>query len=263
MFDAACRFEKELNDGLAWLEHQGSMMDKKGVSMSKFYSMRDLPPEERPRERLANLGASALSVQELLALILGRGVKDGPILMIVQTLLSRFGTLGGLAEASLYDLQTTPGVGFAKATQLAACFELGKRSEQARSLHTLNEAKIISEYDMFQLARHRLTSYTKEHLLVLSFDVRRKLLGIDTVSVGTLDANLVHPRETFAVAIRRHAASVAIVHNHPSGDLEPSQNDIEVTKRLATAGKIMGIEVVDHLIISQNAFFSFRDHNLL
>ncbi len=225
--------------------------------------MRDLPPEERPRERLANLGPTALSVQELLALILGRGIKDGPVLMIAQIVLSRFGTLSGLAGASLYDLQATPGVGFAKATQLAACFELGKRFEQARNVQTLNEAVIISAYDMYLLARHRLSSYAKEHLLVLSFDVRRKLLGIDTVSVGTLDANLVHPRETFAVAIRRHAASVAIVHNHPSGDLEPSQNDIEVTKRLATAGKIMGIEVVDHLIISEQGFFSFRERNLL
>ncbi len=231
--------------------------------MSKIYSMRDLPPEERPRERLAALGPAALSVQELLALILGRGIKDGPVLMTAQTLLSRFGTLTGLADASLYDLQTTPGVGFAKATQLAACFELGKRSEQSKNLQTMNEGQVVSALDMFHLARHRLTSQDKEHLLVMSFDVRRKLLGTDVVGVGILDANLVHPRETFAVAIRRHAASVAIVHNHPSGDLEPSQNDIEVTKRLTTAGKIMGIEVIDHLIISENSFLSFREQNLL
>ncbi len=231
--------------------------------MSKFFSIRDLPPEERPRERLAALGSAALSVQELLALILGRGIKDGPVLMTAQALLTRFTSLSGLAQASLYELQTTPGVGFAKATQLAASFEIGKRLEQARNIQTLNESRVVSAYDMFLAARHRLTSYSKEHLLVLSFDVRRKLLGIDVVSVGTLDANLVHPRETFAVAIRRHAATVAIVHNHPSGDLEPSQNDVEVTKRLVTAGKIMGIEVVDHLIISEQNYLSFREKNLL
>jgi len=231
--------------------------------MSKFFSIRDLPPEERPRERLAALGASVLSIQELLALILGRGFKDGPVLMTAQALLTRFASLSGLSQASLHDLQTTPGVGFAKATQLAACFELGKRLEQARNNQTLNESRVVSPYDMFLAARGRLSSFTKEHLLVLSFDVRRKLLGIDIVSMGTLDANLVHPRETFAVAIRRHAATVAIAHNHPSGELEPSENDMEVTKRLVMAGKIMGIEVVDHLIISETSFLSFRDKNLI
>jgi DNA repair protein RadC len=231
--------------------------------MSKFYSMADLPPEERPRERLANLGAGILSLQELLALVLGRGIKDGPVLMMAQALLSRFGSVQAIAEASIDDLQSTPGVGFAKATQLLACFELGRRLEQDRAVNVLSETRNLSPFELSLLARRKLSSYAKEHLLVMSMDTRHKVLGIDTVSVGTLDANLVHPRETFLVAIRRHAAAVVIVHNHPSGDLEPSQNDLEVTKRLATAGKILGIDLIDHLIISAQSYLSFREQNLL
>jgi DNA repair protein RadC len=114
-----------------------------------------------------------------------------------------------------------------------------------------------------KLAEERITDPYKEHCILLSFNVRGGFLGADTISIGTLDANLVHPREVFASAIRRHAAHVIVVHNHPSGDLEPSDNDVEVTKRLVTAGKILGIEVMDHLIIGAGGFLSLREQRLL
>jgi DNA repair protein RadC len=121
----------------------------------------------------------------------------------------------------------------------------------------------LTSSDAAKLAENRLTDPHKEHLILLSFNTRGRILGADTISIGTLDANLVHPREVFLSAIRRHAASVIIVHNHPSGDLDPSSNDAEATKRLITAGKILGIEVMDHLIIGGGEFLSFREQGLL
>ncbi len=122
---------------------------------------------------------------------------------------------------------------------------------------------VVSPHAVFKLVHSKISNYTKEHFLVLSFDVRNTLIGIDTVAIGTLTANLVHPRETFDAAIRRHAAHIIVAHNHPSGDIEPSQEDIETTRRLAQAGKILGIELVDHIIVSPVSFLSLKEKQLL
>lgn len=230
----------------------------------KSFTIHDLPKSERPRERLKKLGPESLSAQELLAVILGRGVRGESVSMTAQKLLSHFGSLEGIMNASLEDLQSVKGMGLAKASQLKACFEVARRvfikSEIAKEA---KQKEITSATEIYNLVKSKITSYTQEHLVVLSFDSRNKFLGIDTVSVGTLNANLIHPRETFDVAIRHHAAQIIVAHNHPTGDPEPSEDDLEITKRLVEAGKILGIEVIDHIVITKESFFSFKDKGLI
>ena len=236
--------------------------------MKYSFTVRDLPVEERPRERLAKFGAEALSAQELLALILGRGVRGESVMMTAQKLLSKFGSLQGVTEASLEELKQVNGIGMAKAAQIKACLEIGKRarvqssSVQNKAAKKQNE-RITSPQRVHELVKDRLRNYAKEHFFVLSFDARNKLLGIDTISVGTLTASLVHPRETFEAAIRRHADHIIVAHNHPSQDLEPSQEDKDVTKLLAESGRVLGIALVDHCIVGTDAYISFKEQGLL
>lgn len=231
--------------------------------MKKSFTIHDLPQEERPRERLENFGAEALSAQELLALILGRGIRGESVMITVQKLLSRFGSLQALKEASLEDLKEIKGLGQAKAAQIKACMEIARRINNHEVKVSKGRTKqIISPEDVYKLVRLKIQNYAKEHFFVLSFNSRNQLLGMDQVSVGTLDSNLVHPRETFEAAIRRHAAQIIIVHNHPSGDTSPSTDDIEVTKQVVDAGKIMGIEVLDHIILG-DGFNSMKNSRLI
>lgn len=228
------------------------------------FTIHDLPESERPRERLKKFGPESLSAQELLALILGRGVKGEPVSMTAQKLLSYFGSLEGIMNASLEDLQSVKGVGLAKASQLKACFEIARRIYTRSEIDEETEKKkITSAQEVYELVKSKIINYAKEHFVVLSFDIRNKLLGMDTISIGTLNANLVHPRETFESAIRRHSAQIIVVHNHPSGDPEPSEDDLEITKRLVEAGKILGIEVIDHIIVTKTGFLSFKEKKLL
>lgn len=223
-----------------------------------------MPKSERPRERLEKLGADSLSAQELLALILGRGVRGKSVSMTAQKLLSCFGSLEGIMNASLEDLQSVRGLGLAKASQLKACFEIARRVfTKSEIIEEGKQKEIASAKEIYKLIKSKISSYTKEHLVVLSFDSRNKFLGMDTVSVGILNANLIHPRETFDTAIRRHAAHIVVAHNHPSGDPEPSEDDLEITKRLIEAGKILGIEVVDHIVVTKESFFSFKEKELI
>lgn len=237
------------------------------VQKSKSFTVRDLPQAERPRERLQQFGAEALSAQELLALVLGRGVSGESVVATAQKLLSQFGSIEGVTQASLEDLQSVKGIGLAKAAQLKACMEMGRRSDFGRNevgeQVVSNKNAIISPNEVHRLVNSKISSYNKEHFLVLSFDVRHKLLGIDTVSVGTLTTSLVHPRETFDVAIRRHASHIILAHNHPSNDTEPSANDLELTRRLVEAGKILDIHVLDHIIVGRDNFLSFKEKQLL
>jgi DNA repair protein RadC len=233
--------------------------------MKQSFTVRDLPQADRPRERLQKMGPEALSAQELLAVVLGRGVNGESVAATAQKLLSRFGSLRGVMEASLEDLQSIKGIGLAKAGQLKACMEIGRRQEQTADSCAGSGSKksVISPDAVCGLVRAKISNYTKEHFLVLSFDVRNKLLGIDTVSVGTLTASLVHPRETFDAAIRRHADHIIVAHNHPSNNAEPSAEDIEITRRIAQAGNILGIELLDHIIVSKGGCISFKEKQLL
>lgn len=224
-------------------------------------TLNDLPHPERPRERLAQHGASTLSSVELLALILGRGTRGEPVMIISQKLISRFGSLRKLADASIEDLKKTKGLGLAKASQLKACFEIALRL----NLPETPAEKIIvhSPEDIFKLLQPKIGHFTKEHFILVSCNTRSGIIGMDTVSIGILNASLLHPREIFDTAIRRHAASIMLVHNHPSGDPDPSDADIEITKKIYQAGQILGIPVVDHIIIATRSFSSLREMKLL
>lgn len=225
-------------------------------------TLHDLPKDERPRERLIKYGVEVLSLQELLALIFGRGTKGEPVMKISQQLLSKFGSLQTLSETSIEDLRLIKGFGLAKSCQLKACFELSRRLNSSVVINKNNERITVSPNNIYQQLRSKIINYHKEHLLVVSLDNRNKIIGIDTVSVGTLNSNLIHPRETFEVAVKRHAAQIILCHNHPSGELSPSEDDLKITKNLIQAGKILGIELIDHLIISKEGFYSFKKERI-
>jgi len=227
--------------------------------MSKSFTIHDLPKEERPRERLVKFGEQALSVQELLQLILGRGIAGESVVVTAQKLLSQFGSLQKLAEASIEELFSVKGIGLAKATQMKAAFEIGRRlSTQA----TPYKSKELTDPEkVYRLIKNKLKDYHKEHFYIIVLNSRN--WSVAEVSMGSLNASIVHPREVFAEAIKNKAASVIFVHNHPSGDPEPSEGDLITTKRLVEAGKILEIEVIDHIIITNNNFLSFKEHKLL
>ena len=215
--------------------------------MKKSFTIHDLPISERPRERLQKFGVAALSAQEILALILGRGGAGESVMVTVQRLLSRFGNLKGMANASVEELSQVRGVGLAKASQIKAAFELADRLE---GYSESGEKPVVkTPDDVMSLVRGRLRDQKKEHFLALLLDTRNRLIKVSEISVGSLDTSIVHPREVFKEAISASAASVIFVHNHPSGDTEASEDDIKLTKRLTEAGEIVGIEVLDHIII--------------
>jgi DNA repair protein RadC len=228
--------------------------------MKDSFTVRDLPLSERPRERLLKLGSEALSAQEILAVILGRGPKGESVMMTSQKLLSRFGSLKGVANASVEELTQTKGIGPAKAAQIKAALEFSRRLEADATEKPRPVLK--SPEDVAAEVRSQLKGKKKEHFLVLCLDTRNRLINCKPVSIGSLDTSIVHPREVFKEAVSSCAASVIFAHNHPSGDPEPSKEDVELTKRLAKAGEIMGIEVLDHIIVCDKSYVSLKAKNL-
>ncbi|MEW6618805.1 MAG: DNA repair protein RadC [bacterium] len=229
------------------------------MNETKSFTIHDLPISERPRERLQKFGSEALSSQELLALILGRGIAGESVMVTAQRLLTTFGNVKAISEASLEELAKVRGIGQAKASQIKAAFELAKRSDEEVG----ERVSIKSSEDVAKLVRPRLKDKKKEYFLILSLDTRNNLTKISEISIGSLNANLVHPREVFKEAIQSIANSVILVHNHPSGNPEPSEDDLEITKRLIEASKILGIEILDHIIIAKTGFYSFKEKRLI
>jgi len=223
------------------------------------FTVHDLPRQERPRERLQKFGAEALSAQELLALIIGRGVAKRSVMDIAQELVRRFGSINGLSRATAEELSKVRGIGIAKAAQILACFELARRQDLEGEMEDLD---IRDPGDVVKVVRAGLRDKAKEHFKLVLLNTRYKVIGISTISIGTLNASLVHPREVFKEAVVRSASSVILVHNHPSNDLEPSEEDIRITRRMVEAGKIMGIEVLDHIIITRHQFASLKARGL-
>lgn len=221
-------------------------------------SLKNLPIDERPRERLARLGSSALSTIELLAILLGSGTRKRSVLEMASDLLAHFGSLQNLADASLKELQQVPGIGMARSIQLKAAFELFHRLEEKGDKTALDTPAKV-----YALIRGRLVLQKTEVLLLILRDVRRCLLHQEVISRGTLTQLLMHPREVFHLAIRHLAHSVIIAHNHPSGDPTPSTPDLEMTQILFQASQIMGITLADHLIVGEKGYFSFYEKGLL
>ncbi|MDP2872174.1 MAG: DNA repair protein RadC [Bacillota bacterium] len=237
--------------------------------------IKELPVEERPRERLNELGARALSGTELLAVLLGSGSGRGrSALDLAQAILTGLrdegggaGNLGGAGEEpalsllgsiAVHDLLRHPGLGEAKAGRVVAAVELGRRVCGAR-----NQRPVIrSPGDVSKLLGERLRHLDREHFMTVLLDTKNQLLASDLVSVGSLDTSLVHPREVFKAAVRRSASSVILAHNHPSGDPTPSSADIACTSRLAEAGRVLGIMVLDHVIIGHAGYVSLRERGI-
>ena len=224
------------------------------------FTVHDLPKPERPRERLQKFGAEALSAQELLALVIGRGIPKKSVMNIAQELLTKFGNIKAISQATIEELSQIKGIGLAKAAQIKACFELGRREELEPELKNFD---IKDPETVVKAVRAGIKDKAKEHFKLILLNPRNKIVGISTISIGTLNASLVHPREVFKDAIKHSAASIILAHNHPSGDPDPSEDDLTITKRLVEAGKILGIEVLDHIVIAKNGLFSFKERGLI
>ncbi|MGA9289048.1 MAG: DNA repair protein RadC [Anaerobacillus sp.] len=218
--------------------------------------IRDYPEEERPRERLVKEGPETLSNQELLAIILRTGTKQESVLQLSYRIIQYFEGLRLLKDASIEELTSLNGVGPAKAVQLIAAMELGRRVSrlQQEERYTIRSPEDGANYVM-----EDMRFLSQEHFVCLYLNTKNQVLHRQTVFVGSLNASIVHPREVFREAFRRSAASLICFHNHPSGDPTPSREDIEVTKRLSECGKMLGIEMLDHIIIGDQKFISLKE----
>lgn len=228
--------------------------------MSENMLIRDYPKEERPRERFLQDGPQSLSNQELLALLLRTGSKEESVLQLSNRLIKAFEGLRLLKEASVEEMTEIKGIGEAKAIQILASVELGRR------IHKLNDQDryvIRSPEDGANYCMEEMRFLSQEHFVCLYLNTKNQVLHKRTVFIGSLNASIVHPREVFKEAFRRSAASIICLHNHPSGDPSPSREDIEVTKRLVECGKIMGMEVLDHIIIGEHKYVSLKEKGYL
>ncbi|MDA8212555.1 MAG: DNA repair protein RadC [Clostridia bacterium] len=223
-------------------------------------TVKELPEELRPRERLRRDGASALSNKELLAIILRTGTRSESVLDLASRLLTVHGGLRGLVSVTLDELSTISGIGTAKAAMIRAALELGKRvSSMAPEVRPV----IRSPQDVSILLMEEMRHLDREQFRTVLLNTKNQVLETEVVSVGSLSSSIVHPREVFKNPIKKSAAALILVHNHPSGDPTPSREDIEVTNRLAEAGKILGIEILDHIIIGDNKYSSLKEKGLI
>lgn len=219
-------------------------------------TLRDVPSDERPRERMMQYGATALSNAELLAVLLRTGTYRESAVSLGQRLLRESRGLRSLADMSLQQLTEIKGIGEAKALQIQAGIELGRRMARSSLSDTVT---IRSPQDVASLLTEELRYLQKEHFVCLFLNTKNHVIGQETLSMGSLNASIVHPREVFRAAIKRSSASIVCAHNHPSGDPTPSPEDIELTRRLAEAGGIIGIEVLDHIVIGDRGFVSLKE----
>ncbi len=222
--------------------------------------MREVHTADRPRERLMTQGATSLSNQELLAILLRTGTKQESVLHLANRVLLYFEQIHHLKDATIEEITSIKGIGQAKAVQILAAVELGRRlsSKQTDSKYTIRSPKDAANYLMADM-----TSLKQEHFVVLFLNIKNQVMHKQTIFVGSLNASIVHPREIFREAVRRSSASIVCAHNHPSGNPAPSPEDIAVTKRLMEAGSIIGIELLDHIIIGDHQFISLNEKGFM
>ncbi|NOZ82471.1 MAG: JAB domain-containing protein [Euryarchaeota archaeon] len=221
--------------------------------------LRELPVHERPRERLMELGAGALSDAELLAILLRTGTKEESVLALAQRLLRRY-SLSELARASVAELKKIRGISDAKACEIAACFELARRLEAGRGA----ERRVVrSSDDAYRLLYPRLAQKRVEVFAGIYLNSKNRVLRVVNISSGGMEASVVQPREVFRIALEEGASRVIVGHNHPSGDPEPSQDDLRITAALFRAGELLGVELLDHLVVGDGCYVSLRDRGRL
>lgn len=222
--------------------------------------IKEMPENERPRERLLTYGARNLSEAQLLAIIIRTGSGDKNAVSLAMELINKFGSLNAIDKASFNEFKDIKGLGKAKIAQIKASMELGRRllSEKTNSEITFTDSIAVYEY-----LQPKLKALKQEKFICLILDVKNRLIREQEVTTGILNEALIHPREAFREAIKEAGASVIFVHNHPSGDPEPSHKDLQITERLCKTGDIIGIKVLDHIIVAENSFISMKERGLL
>ena len=215
-------------------------------------SIKDLPEQERPREKLVELGSRALSDQELLAIILGRGTHKHDVMSLSRRIIAIIDRQG--VDITAADLLDVEGIGPAKATLIAASFEFVRRRVRPEGVH------IKHPTDVLPLIQH-YADRKQEHFIVVSLNGAHEVMSTRVVTIGLVDQSHVHPREVFSDPITERASAIVLAHNHPSGQLVPSPEDLDVTHRIKVAGDILGIEVLDHVLFTHKGFYSFAEHD--
>ena len=230
--------------------------------MNQSNTMREMPQDERPYEKCLRLGAERLSDVELLAVLLRTGTRGENAVELSRKILYHAGESGilGIHQFNIERLKKIKGIGEVKAIQISCISELAKRLAKASYQDTVcfTEPKTIAQYYMEDLRHEK-----QEHMKLLMLNSKAKLLGETTISKGTVNASLITPRELFIEALQKNAVSIILLHNHPSGDPTPSKEDMLTTKRILDAGALIGIELLDHIIIGNNCYISFREEGIL
>lgn len=235
-------------------------MDSK-IDIEKKYTIKELPVSERPREKLIDYGPESLSNAELLALIIRTGHGDSTALDVANSILSMDQKgLSYLTNVSANKLLEIKGIGTCKACQIIASIEIGKRIKRWSAE---DKIKVTSPDILVNLVSDEMRFLNKEHFNIAILDTKNQIIAIENISIGTLNASIVHPRDVFYAAINRSANSIILLHNHPSGDPYPSDEDINITDRLVDVGSLVGIKVLDHIIIGDNKYISFKEKNLI
>jgi len=228
-------------------------------SAKPVYRITDLATEERPRERLVHLGPQALAASELLAILLRVGVPGENAVQVGQRLLKDFGGISGLQRTPLEELCNQRGIGEAKAAQIKAAIELGRRL----TLESPEERPVVnSPADVAALVAYEMSALEQEHLRVILLDTRNRVLEIVEVYIGSVNSSQIHVGEIFKAAIRRNAPALIVVHNHPSGDPTPSPDDVVVTRAIIQAGKLLNVDVLDHMVIGLSRWISLKERGL-
>ena len=222
--------------------------------------LNDYPEQLRPRERMALLGADKLTDVELLAILISTGNKETNVLELASHVLQTHKGITGLQNLTLSELTQEKGIGKAKATTILAAVELGKRVHNSTVAY---RPVINGADDAGILLQSRMRHLDREHFCVVLLSANHAVIGIETISIGTLTNAPVHPREVFKQAIRQSASGIILAHNHPSGNATPSKEDLYLTERLVEVGQIIGISVIDHIIVGEDSYYSFRENELL